>query len=160
MKGRKPKPTAIKRLAGNPGKRPLNEGEPQPPVPTGTPYVPRHLNEEGRREWHRIVGILIEIGLYTEIDRAALAGYCQAWGDWVEAVRQVKSTGGPVVKSSGGNMYQNPYLAVANRAQVELRKWLVEFGMTPSSRSRVTTAQTYEQLSLADLLFQDIGEED
>ena len=30
--GRKPKPTALKRLEGNPGKRPLNAMEPVPPT--------------------------------------------------------------------------------------------------------------------------------
>ena len=30
QKGRKPKPTAIKKLEGNPGKRKLNQNEPQP----------------------------------------------------------------------------------------------------------------------------------
>lgn len=31
-RGRKPKPTALKKLEGNPGKRPLNELEPLPQV--------------------------------------------------------------------------------------------------------------------------------
>ncbi|MEQ8198694.1 MAG: phage terminase small subunit P27 family, partial [Clostridiaceae bacterium] len=30
QRGRKPKPTAIKVLEGNPGKRPLNKNEPKP----------------------------------------------------------------------------------------------------------------------------------
>jgi phage terminase small subunit len=30
MKGRKPKPTSIKKLEGNPGKRPFNTKEPRP----------------------------------------------------------------------------------------------------------------------------------
>lgn len=160
MRGRKPKPSALKRAAGNPGKRPINENEPRPPIPADPPYVPRHLNPDARREWRRIVRILIEIGLYTDIDRAALAGYCQAWGRWVAATRKLKETGGPVLKSDGGNYYQNPWLAVGNRAEVEMRKWLIEFGMTPSSRSRVVVAQDYEQLSLADILFQDIGDQE
>ena len=32
MRGRKPVPTALKKLRGNPGKRPLNDAEPKPDV--------------------------------------------------------------------------------------------------------------------------------
>lgn len=31
QRGRKPKPTALKELEGNPGKRTLNDKEPKPP---------------------------------------------------------------------------------------------------------------------------------
>ena len=34
IRGRKPKPTALKLLEGNPGKRPINEHEPVPPKGT------------------------------------------------------------------------------------------------------------------------------
>lgn len=35
----------------------------------------------------------------------------------------------------------NPYLSVANQAYGQMRAILVEFGMTPSSRSRVSAAE-------------------
>jgi P27 family predicted phage terminase small subunit len=47
---------------------------------------------------------------------------------------------GPVIKSkTTGTFYQNPFLAVANRAMKQMRDFLTEFGMTPSSRSRVSS---------------------
>jgi P27 family predicted phage terminase small subunit len=153
MRGRKPKPNALKRLAGNPGKRPLNE-EPQPPMPNHTPYVPRHLNEEGKREWRRIVSVLLALGLYTVVDRAALAMYCQAWGRWVEAERTLAKEG-PVLTSDKGNLYQNPWLHVANKAWDQMRKILAEFGLTPSSRARLSVNESGQELSLAELLFAD-----
>lgn len=45
--GRKPKPSALKRLEGNPGKRPLNELEPIPPVIGLT--CPKHLLRKRKR---------------------------------------------------------------------------------------------------------------
>ena len=51
--GPAPKPTAIKELAGNPGKRPLNEHEPSVPVPSSSPYAPRYLCKEEQTEWRR-----------------------------------------------------------------------------------------------------------
>lgn len=155
MKGRKPKPIAVKRLQGNPGKRPLNEGgTPKPPIPESTPYVPRHLNEHAKKEWRRVVKILMEIGLYTEVDRAALAMYCQAWGRWVEAEEMLVETGGEILASEEtGNFYQNPWYHVANKAWEQMRKVLAEFGLSPSSRSRLQVEQEARQMSLAEALF-------
>lgn len=156
-RGRKPKPTALKILAGNPGKRPLNGCEPKPPVPAHPPRVPRHLNKEARREWRRIVKVLIDLGLYTEVDRAALAMYCQAWGRWVEAERTVRELGEVLVSPKGG-LYQNPWLHVANKAWEQLNKMLSEFGLTPSSRTRLVVERDDEP-SLADILFSRVDGE-
>jgi len=43
---------------------------------------------------------------------------------------------------------QNPYLAIANKALSNVGKFLVEFGMSPSSRTRIsaTTAGPTDQL--------------
>jgi P27 family predicted phage terminase small subunit len=151
MPGPPPKPTALRVLQGNPSKRPLPAGEPRPPLPSST-YAPRHLNGEAKKEWRRLVVTLVDLGLYTEVDRAALAMYCQAWGRWVEAERRL-SIEGPVLISDKGNYYQNPYLHVANRAWEEMRKMLGEFGLTPASRCRLSVAQPEEPDELAQLLF-------
>jgi len=158
MRGRKPKPSAIRILTGNPGKRPIVAGEPQPPIPDGTPYCPRHLNEPAKREWRRIVGILVDLGLYTEVDRAALAMYCQAWGRWVMAERKVQEEGEVIVSKMGG-LYQNPWLHVANRAWEQMRKVLAEFGLTPSSRTRLSVRAGEPEPSLADVLFSSMTDE-
>lgn len=152
MAGRKPKPTALKELAGNPGKRPLNTREPKPR--TELPPCPRHLTGEARREWRRMGGELARMGVVTAVDRAALAAYCVAWARWVDAEGQVAKLG-TIVKTANGNLIQNPYLAVANRALEQMTRLATEFGMTPSSRSRVQVAERDAGPSLADVLFGD-----
>src|SRR5689334_3828108 len=52
FRGPAPKPTAIKKIQGNPGKRPLNENEPQ--LEPGIPECPDYLDEIARKEWARI----------------------------------------------------------------------------------------------------------
>lgn len=47
-RGRKPKPTAMRRLNGNPAKRGYNHAEPIPPG--DLPTCPEHLSEAARRE--------------------------------------------------------------------------------------------------------------
>jgi len=136
MAGRRPKPTALKRVAGNPGKRALNEKEPTPPI--GVPDPPPHIVGEALAEWKRITPQLVALGILTDIDRAALAAYCQLWARWVEAEKSLSTTG-TILKSPSGYPIQNPFLGVANTAIEGMRKFLGEFGMTPSSRSRITT---------------------
>lgn len=153
MVGRKPKPSDLKELAGNPGKRTLNRREPRPRVVL--PAVPRHLNEEARREWRRMGRELLALGVLTNVDRAALAAYCVAYSRWVEAEGQVAKLG-TIVKTANGNLIQNPYLAVANRAMEQMCRLAGEFGMTPSSRSRVQANAPTNEPSLADILFADV----
>ena len=49
MAGRKSKPTALKKLEGNPGKRKLNTKEPVPGK--GMPDCPKWLLPEAKKEW-------------------------------------------------------------------------------------------------------------
>ena len=71
MRGRKPKPTRLKLLEGNPGKRRINGQEPQPPWTL--PSCPAHLSPSAKAEWKRLAKTLNAVGLLTQVDRAALA---------------------------------------------------------------------------------------
>lgn len=103
------------------------------------PSCPAHLRGEARREWRRLGKKLAGCGLLTEIDGAALALYCQAWARWVDAERALEKFG-VMVKSPNGFPMQSPYLAVANKAMEQMTRLLTEFGMSPSSRARVSVA--------------------
>jgi P27 family predicted phage terminase small subunit len=135
--GRKPKPTILKMLAGNPGRRPLNPNEPEPK--RRIPPCPEVLQGEARKEWRRIAKKLFEAGLLTEIDGPALMGYCLAYGRLLDAEQKLRDFGS-VAKAPSGYLVHSPYLAIANKALEQMRAFLVEFGMTPSSRSRVQAA--------------------
>ena len=131
----KPKPTNLKILQGNPSGRPLNTREPKPKM--GIPTPPDVLSKEALAEWDRLSPYLLRTGLITEADRAAFAAYCQAYGRWIEAERVV-ATQGECYTSDKGNIVQNPWLWVANRALEQMYKFLGEFGLTPSSRSKLS----------------------
>jgi P27 family predicted phage terminase small subunit len=134
MRGRKPLPSNVVRLRGNPGKRRLNDAEPRPAA--RVPPCPACLGDEARKEWQRLAKELGELGLLTRLDRALLAAYCQAHALWVEAVASIERYG-TMVKSPNGFPMQSPYVAVANK-QVEIMvRIAAELGMTPSSRSRI-----------------------
>ena len=150
-RGRKPKPTELKKLAGNPGKRPLNRNEPKP-GDKSKPTCPRYLGKTAKREWRRIAGELYEMGILTKIDQTMLAAYCQAFGRWVDAAEQLETTGGEILVSSNGNLYQNPWLAIVNRSMEQMAKLAAEFGLSPSARSRLNVKPGRTEPTLADLL--------
>ena len=135
MRGRKPTPTVLKMREGNPGKRPVNDREPVPP--DGIPDCPDYLDERAREEWDRISVVLTEMGLLSSADMAALAAYCTAYSRWVAAEKQVSKFGTIVKSPEKGFPLKSPYLTVADQAMESMRKFLVEFGLTPSSRSRL-----------------------
>ena len=135
--GGKPVPTRLKILRGNPGKRPLNDQEPIPEKPAKVPRAPRHLRDAAKKEWRRIAPILLDLGILTEIDTVALAAYCEAYASWVDASTSLAKTGTIIVAKDTGIVKANPLVNITSKFYDQMRAMLAEFGMTPSSRSRV-----------------------
>ena len=134
MRGRKPTPTSLKILQGNPGKRPIRGREPQPP--RSQPTCPAHLSPTAKAEWKRLAQSLNKIGTLTQVDRAALAAYCQSYGRWVEAERKLAETP-PLLKTPAGYVQASPWLAISSKQLELMAKFMAELGLTPSSRSRL-----------------------
>ena len=132
--GRKPKPTAIKIMAGNPGKRPLNCAEPTPPA--GVPACPSCLDDEARKEWFRVVPILQTMRVLSPVDMATLAAYCSAYSEMQQAEALVVEHGIIIVTTSG-YAQQHPAVTIRRAARDQVRKLAAEFGLTPSSRTQV-----------------------
>ena len=78
VRGRKPKPSHLKLVTGNPGKRAINTQEPVPE--RILPQPPPELTAEARGEWDLVAGELNRLGLLTGIDRAALAAKPASYG--------------------------------------------------------------------------------
>lgn len=134
MAGRKPKPTALKKLEGNPGKRKLNTKEPTPS--RGKPSCPGWLMPEAKKEWKRLAEIMTRMGVLTEVDMAAFAAYCQSYARWKEAQEHIDSEGA-IFETEKGYQQQTPWVGIANTNQKLMLQAASEFGLTPSSRSRI-----------------------
>lgn len=154
MRGRKPKPTMLKLLAGNPGKRPLNEREPT--ISGGIPDCPEFLDAVAKAEWERVAPLLDDMGLLSQADRAALAAYCVAYSRWRNAEEQVAKFGTIVKSPDKGFPMKSPYLTVADQALENMRKLMVEFGLTPSSRSRISVLGEGKRNAFDEFL-EDVG---
>ncbi len=132
--GRPPKPTRLRLLEGNPGKRTISTAEPKPK--SEKPTCPAQLDDEAKREWKRVIRELAAARLISKLDRAALAAYCQSWSRWIEAESMIRKHG-VVVNSPTGWPIQSPYLAIANRAMAQMTTFLCEFGLSPAARTRI-----------------------
>lgn len=133
--GTKPKPTKLKMLEGNPGKRQVNMNEPNPkPL---VPTCPDWVSDVAKKEWKRVVPELERLGLLTCVDGAALEGYCQSYARWVEA-EQFMMKHGTIFKTPNGYIQQVPQVAIAQKYLNMVKAFCAEFGLTPSSRSRLT----------------------
>jgi P27 family predicted phage terminase small subunit len=152
MRGRKPKPRALKLLAGNPGKRYLGDEPNVPPLETAAPAV---LGAEGKREWARIARLLGPAGIVREPDAQALTLLCSAWERWVDAEAQVAATGGAVVEEEaydGVRLRRNEWRRTADEAWDRVLKALIEFGATPAARARLKTGDGTPADALGDFL--------
>jgi P27 family predicted phage terminase small subunit len=142
MPGRKPKPTAIKELHGNPGKRRLNKSEPRF---SGLPVCPAWLPSPAKTEWKRIVTQLEELNMLKSTDQAALAAYCVSYARWLSAERIVNREGQtvrePVTDKTGAvvghKTKRHPATIIARDERSSMLKAAALFGFDPSSRSRV-----------------------
>lgn len=142
-RGRKPKPTALKELEGNPGKRDLNFFEPKPEKIA--PRCPTWLENEAKKEWKRSSKELETLGILTQVDMAAFAGYCQAYARWKEAEEFITKHG-TIVKTPSGYWQQVPQVSIAQSYLKIMNRFCEQFGLTPSSRSRIVS----EKISSGD----------
>ena len=147
-RGPKPAPTAIRELRGDRADR-MPQAEPQPAA--GIPAPPVELSALAREEWGRIAPILDRARVLTEADGAALALYCETFAQWVDTGRRVKRQG-MLLPTAAGGLKLNPLVAVNSKARADAARLLAEFGLTPSSRTRVHVLPEPEADALAEFL--------
>ncbi|HCU2043988.1 TPA: phage terminase small subunit P27 family [Pseudomonas aeruginosa] len=134
-RGRKPKPTAKKALAGNPGKRALNKDEPKFSDVTDID-APGHLRPRAAEMWSMIVPELLGAGVLAITDMHNVEAFCIAYDKWRMAEEEVQNSGITVTSAQGSPM-KNPALTAANEAMRQMVTFGSLLGLDPSSRTRL-----------------------
>jgi P27 family predicted phage terminase small subunit len=132
MRGPQPKPTALKRLEGNPGKRKLNDAE---PVPVGVLKKPSFVTDEAAEEWDRIVTAMPP-GFYTPADAATLTVYVCAWAMHRNAFLIIEREGMFSTGSSGQTIAHPAFAIMTSQAAIILKAG-DRLGLSPAARSRL-----------------------
>ena len=155
MKGRKPTPSHLKLVQGNPGKRSINASEPRPA--RARPSAPAHISDKAREIWVYVCDVLDGMGILTKADAIGVEMLCEAYADKLAARESLalpimgkrRDTGDEYVIAAGGArtylsygkdgvmVRQRPEVAMIADADRRIRGWLAEFGMTASARTRV-----------------------
>ncbi len=159
QRGRKPKPTAAKKLAGNPGKRPLNYMEPKPTLAVKKPRGLATHNKYVGKLWDEYAPELERMGLLTGLDVAGLRLMLQHYQFALEAAVDVRNDG-LTRKDENGVERKHPAMLMFERNSEMYRKWATEFGMTPSSRTRLKIDGAAEQLTLEDFFAKVLAEDE
>ena len=81
---------------------------------------------------------LEQLGILTEIDMAAFAGYCPAYARWKDAEEFITKHG-TIVKTPSGYWQQVPQVSIAQTYLKIMNRFCEQFGLTPSARSRITS---------------------
>lgn len=121
--------------------------------------MPKHLGKVGRREWHIMTRALLEHGVITKVDRQALATYCEAVDAKEEAQRKCRETGGRVIATymerDGERLFlkmeTNPWWKIWKESVTVEKAYLIEFGLTPASRSRLKLPKKEKKSELEKL---------
>jgi P27 family predicted phage terminase small subunit len=136
-RGRKPRPTHLKVIEGNPGKRPIDAAA--EPMPEGLLVdAPDWFDDSQLEIWNYAIQSAPS-GLLRHIDREALTIWVVAADLHRKAAIQLRR--GMTKKSAvKGIPEQSPYIAIVNRQAQIMLKAAAELGFTPSSRARFGAA--------------------
>lgn len=158
--GRKPKPTYMKKLDGNPGGRSLKKRELREPKPIlGYPKMPMRLTISARPYWKEVCDLLNDMRVLSITDALSIAALCEAYADFVIATKDLEEAGCRFYESTNDKTGQtmikaHPAVAIKDAADRRMRMWLTEFGLTPSSRCRITVGDSGESDDPAEIFFQ------
>lgn len=147
MSGPPKTPTHLRLVRGNPSKRPINKNEPQPPK--GVPPVPKHFDKQGKYWFKRMAEELDAIGVISQLDARALELLVEAYTEYRHHCETLDREGYTYAVYSDADADEGkereirmikPHPAAMMKADAwkRLRAMLAEFGMTPSSRSKVS----------------------
>jgi len=136
--GRKSLPTKLKLLKGTmrPGR--INKTEPMPGIENIK--MPEHLSQEAQDHWNDIVSELVKAGVMSSLDSTALGLLCDSYARYIEATDNILKYGA-VYKTEKNYQVISPFVAIQNKSFDQLKSMCTEFGMTPSSRSKVHAEQ-------------------
>lgn len=147
-RGRKPKPTHLKIVENNPGKRPMPHNE------LGRQRrlrAPSFLTKDHKKIWRHCVKYA-PYGLLQHIDTALLSQYVVACASFEEA--SVNYEAGPkIVKSPNGMALPNPWYAIRNRQSQLMISLASELGFTPAGRARLGVRDSHEEEEEEDDFF-------
>lgn len=145
--GRRPLPTAIKLLSGETRPSRLRGRGLEPSPKVARPRRPSHLAGYAATEWDRLCRLLLPLRVLTVADAPILEATCSAYANMRDAEDAIQRDGAYQVSETkaGGQMTrQHPGLAVRAESWRRYVIGLSHFGLSPSSRTKVSAVGSPE----------------
>lgn len=133
---RQRKPTALKLVEGNRGKRAINAREPEPDLLADL-SPPAHLPPPAAEVWNQLAPQLRKAQVLTAIDTPALEIACDAVAMFRLAVEKTADGRVLIKNQETGAISLSPWEMVKSMAAKRALAVLREFGATPAARSKV-----------------------
>jgi P27 family predicted phage terminase small subunit len=130
--------------------RPRKPTGPQATAPGGCPEKPSGLSEIASAEWEMLVAELSDLGVISEVDRAAIEMAARYAGYFAEAAADVEAKGLTIATKTGAKA--NPSIRARDDAARIRKTYLEALGLTPASRSRVSTPAPESGPDLFDII--------
>jgi P27 family predicted phage terminase small subunit len=136
--GAKPKPTHLKVVEGS--KRPINEDEPDVEPVKEAPPPPDTLSDKAKEAWVNLADKLMNMGVLAKVDLLALERMSECYAKIMECQEQIDHEGLTYWQEGqhGSTLKANPAVIQLRGFEMLFKSYLTEFGMTPSSRTRVS----------------------
>lgn len=125
---------------------------------TKAPPAPAWLSVDAKKEWRRVLPILVRRKILTTADLGSLENYCTATGQVREMERHLQEHGHvlEVFKENDEGdlvslgMKRNPAVGIQSDAMTRARLLAAELGLTPVSRSRPAVRDDDDDDALVD----------
>lgn len=135
-RGRRPLPTTLKIAKGTLRKDRQRPDEPD--APRGIPEMPARLavDKIAQEKWAELSVMLHELGVLTTSDGEALATLCEVHSAEQACLAELRASGAAITADSGA-VKSNPAGPLYRSLAALKGNLLSEFGLTPSSRTKV-----------------------
>ena len=129
------KPTNLKIITGNPGKRALNKQEPDPDYLNDL-TAPAFLSNAAKGVWDEIAPVLRKSRLLTIVDVPILAMMCESLAEYRRATLYCKDSPLDHSDKTGGDVLSQ-WKIVQSMSIKQVMSIAREFGMTPAARTKI-----------------------
>lgn len=142
-RGRPPKPTALKVIQGNPGKRALNKNAPTPDALAKVPDPPNWFGPIAASIWRQVAPWLVQSKILTDTDLHNLEVFAMAYQRWREAQEDITKNG--IVVKGAKQEIKNPACTVANEAARQISTFGAALGLDPAARARLKPGEEEDE---------------
>jgi P27 family predicted phage terminase small subunit len=152
VSGRKAVPTALRKATGRLSWKEKTQGKAvaakEPKMRRARLDAPKWVSEKAREHWPRFAELVYSMGVLSQVDGGALEQLCEAYADFrnarAEMDKAVRTYGSLFVehenmKTGVTSIRTHPSVAMMSDADRRVHRWMTDFGLTPSSRTRVQT---------------------